>query len=243
MPPRCSLDISSSTDGISRRIRPPSSQPHRPWGEHPSATLLEMASDELESMRPHNPPSGGDGSCPLRPFPLACLYLLREIGGNGACVDCGEADPQWASVTYGALLCLRCCGRHRGLGVEKSFVRSVTMDSWSHSQILSMLEGGNDQLGRFFDRHGLRRRKPEDGNTTTERYRTGAARFYRHHLAEHVNNVSKMGLYLGREANRAGAHKSRVAPSLSKKQGDARKKETKDCVQQREELSVEGLRH
>ena len=38
---------------------------------------------------------------------------------------------------------------------QNSVVKSIGMDGWSHSQIISMLEGGNDQLSGFFVRHSL----------------------------------------------------------------------------------------
>mmetsp|Transcript_38883 Transcript_38883/g.79509 ORF Transcript_38883/g.79509 Transcript_38883/m.79509 type:complete len:182 (-) Transcript_38883:149-694(-) len=37
------------------------------------------------------------------------------------------------------------------------------MDGWSHTQILSMLEGGNDQLSGFFIRHSLSPRAADGG--------------------------------------------------------------------------------
>ena len=55
-------------------------------------------------------------------FPPSCLNLLFSLPGNNKCVDCGEERPDWASVSYGVLLCLNCCGRHRGLGVQVSFL-------------------------------------------------------------------------------------------------------------------------
>ena len=55
-----------------------------------------------------------------------------------ACVDCLTPKPQWASVSFGTLLCLDCAGRHRGLGVHISFVRSVQMDAWKDAQIDAM---------------------------------------------------------------------------------------------------------
>jgi len=138
-------------------------------------------------------------------FPAGCLELLRCIPGNEYCIDCGQADPQWASVSYGILLCLRCSGRHRGLGVQISFVRSISMDGWSHSQVLSMLEGGNNQLSEFFKRHSL---TPESERIdwidpiVDKRYRTKAAMFYRENLALHVQRVISDGVYRGREAAR-----------------------------------------
>ena len=62
------------------------------------------------------------GSCPGRRFPSNCLKLVRSLPGNSRCVDCDEMNPEWASVSYGVLLCLRCSGRHRGLGVNVSQV-------------------------------------------------------------------------------------------------------------------------
>lgn len=38
---------------------------------------------------------------------------LRLLPGNTQCVDCGSADPDWASVTLGIFMCLQCSGQHR----------------------------------------------------------------------------------------------------------------------------------
>ena len=89
-------------------------------------------------------------------FPMACRSLLHELDGNRNCVDCNTArDPEWAAISYGALVCIQCSGRHRSLGVAVSQVRSVSMDHWTHQEIILMLEGGNAQLSGFFARHAL----------------------------------------------------------------------------------------
>lgn len=55
---------------------------------------------------------------------------LLADSNNAHCVDCKRPGAQWASVTLGSFVCIECSGKHRGLGVHISFVRSLTMDSW-----------------------------------------------------------------------------------------------------------------
>lgn len=47
-------------------------------------------------------------------------------------------------------MCLLCSGMHRGLGVQVSFVRSITMDAWSDKQKKYMELGGNEKLKKCF---------------------------------------------------------------------------------------------
>jgi hypothetical protein len=132
-------------------------------------------------------------------FPRNCRKLLYQIPGNSNCVDCGNSNPDWASVTYGVLLCVNCSGRHRSYGVKTSRVRSIAMDAWSHSQVLALLEGGNQQMKQFFQRH---RMNGESTNALDLQYKTKAARFYKTNLDQHVDKVGGSGLYSGREASR-----------------------------------------
>lgn len=77
------------------------------------------------------------------------------------------------------------------------------MDHWSHTQILKMLEGGNQQLGGFFERHSLSSTKGKEAAANlNKRYRTKAAKFYRDGIEKHVDTVTKTGLYRGRRASR-----------------------------------------
>ncbi|CAD7954789.1 unnamed protein product [Amoebophrya sp. A25] len=106
----------------------------------------------------------------------------EENAENTRCVDCGCAHPQWASVNLGCYFCLLCSGQHRGLGVHISFVRSITMDTWSDKQKASMKLGGNARLKRVLLEHGV---NPE--SKISEKYGTKGAEWYRQTLRAEVH--------------------------------------------------------
>jgi Putative GTPase activating protein for Arf len=156
-------------------------------------TILPTAARELEVIRHLTGHTGGASH-----FPTSCHRLVKNLPGNQRCCDCGAANPDWACVSYGTLVCMTCSGRHRSYGVSTSVVRSMTMDAWSHQHVLAMLEGGNSQMKGFFERHDLGNASP----LLSKRYHTKAAQFYKINLQKHVRRVTEHGEYQGREFNR-----------------------------------------
>ncbi|KZP20174.1 ArfGap-domain-containing protein [Athelia psychrophila] len=109
--------------------------------------------------------------------------VKREDLKNKACIDCGNPNPQWASLSFAVFLCLQCAGTHRGFGVHISFVRSVSMDTWQDEQIRRMQLGGNAPFRTFMqsyspaDEGGY-----QDGATSYDTFHCWAATQYREKL-------------------------------------------------------------
>ena len=80
------------------------------------------------------------------------LGAVRGAAGNRHCADCGADDPTWASINLGVVLCTRCAGAHRQLGVHISKVRSLDLDvkEWSEP-LLALMKGlGNECQNRVW---------------------------------------------------------------------------------------------
>ena len=74
-------------------------------------------------------------------------------------------------------MCLECSGRHRALGVHISFVRSVSMDSWTEKQINMMRQGGNDKFNKFLEQYNVKKTMP-----IAQKYNTPASKLYKDRL-------------------------------------------------------------
>ncbi|XP_058499257.1 arf-GAP with coiled-coil, ANK repeat and PH domain-containing protein 3-like isoform X1 [Solea solea] len=79
------------------------------------------------------------------------LQRIQSLPGNEQCCDCSQADPRWASINLGILLCIECSGIHRSLGVHCSKVRSLTLDSWEPELLKLMCELGNSVINHIYE--------------------------------------------------------------------------------------------
>ena len=80
------------------------------------------------------------------------LEQVRRLPGNCECADCGTADPDWASLNLGILVCIECSGIHRRLGCHISKVRSLALDCWPPANVLALqTTGGNLRVNAVWE--------------------------------------------------------------------------------------------
>ncbi|XP_043976230.1 arf-GAP with coiled-coil, ANK repeat and PH domain-containing protein 3 isoform X2 [Gambusia affinis] len=100
------------------------------------------------------------------------LQRIQSLPGNEQCCDCGQADPRWASINLGILLCIECSGIHRSLGVHCSKVRSLTLDSWEPELLKLMCELGNSVINHIYEgsyqEQGLKKPLPSSSRQEKE---------------------------------------------------------------------------
>lgn len=112
---------------------------------------------------------------------------IAGLGGNDKCADCGAADTEWASVSFGIVLCTECSGIHRSLGTHVSRVRSIKMDSWTDNHIKAMRLGGNKKCRDYLQKQGL----DLSSCSIQERYESPVAQKYHQKLKKQVKVVDE----------------------------------------------------
>lgn len=114
---------------------------------------------------------GGDGVGSLAHDPLMAALQQWVDLGNQQCADCGAAQPDWAIINRGALLCMQCAGVHRSLGAHVSKVRSVTLDRWEEHTLGLAASLGNARVNELWEasRDALGIAKPSPQSSRADR--------------------------------------------------------------------------
>lgn len=109
---------------------------------------------------------------------------IFEVEGNKECADCHVKgiykfiimemlltltftfilDPDWASLSFGILICIKCSGIHRSLGVHLSKVRSLALDFWNPEHVELMKCIGNKKSWNIFEESYVH--EESESNTT-----------------------------------------------------------------------------
>ena len=142
-----SAALSSSADSLPSSL-PSSSSSSFPSSASTAATATSASGgDETEG-------GGGDArKQELHGSALseAAIAAVRACGGNGVCAECGAADPEWAVLNFGILICLECSGVHRSLGTHISKVRSLALDRWTPEAVLLLTHLGNTRHNAVYE--------------------------------------------------------------------------------------------
>ena len=97
--------------------------------------------------------------------------LLDPELGNNLCVDCGQENPEWASVNLGVVMCIQCSGVHRYLGAHVSQVRSLYLDTLSQEQEDRITDVGNIAFNLKRETDQLLAIKPQPGEKISVKQR------------------------------------------------------------------------
>ncbi|XP_043923528.1 arf-GAP with GTPase, ANK repeat and PH domain-containing protein 3 isoform X2 [Protopterus annectens] len=97
------------------------------------------------------------------------IQSIRNVRGNGFCVDCDVQNPDWASLNLGSLMCIECSGIHRNLGTHLSRVRSLDLDDWPVELIMVMTSIGNSVANSVWEENVQGCAKPTQDNSREEK--------------------------------------------------------------------------
>ena len=125
-----------------------SKKPGRTGGENiETESIFFEGNDEDDSgegSRPSGDSSRGalfdDGGNPSPSSGVRNPLVAQILDANPVCADCGNTDPDWASLNLGVILCIECSGVHRSLGVHVSKVTNTSGNNSHFSAFFQYIE-------------------------------------------------------------------------------------------------------
>lgn len=97
----------------------------------------------------------------------ATLRALRSAAGghNSRCCDCTARNPGWATLPWGALVCIDCAQLHRSIGRHISQVKSFSSGTylWYPDEVAAMQAMGNGRVNALLAGHPAAPPKPDAG--------------------------------------------------------------------------------
>ena len=84
-------------------------------------------------------------------FQELILENILSFPQNKLCGDCKFPSPDWISLNYGVLVCYKCSGVHRSLGVQNTRVKSVKLDSLTLRQLFLMAYIHNEKANQYWE--------------------------------------------------------------------------------------------
>lgn len=120
----------------------------KPTGKHSFSLVTPYKSFNLSVDSSKDLPLWLDGLTATISSALSCSQVALRLWTNPynkVCGDCGDADPEWASVNLLMVICHSCAGQHRALGTKLSKVRSLKMDNkvWTEPLMQLFVAYGN----------------------------------------------------------------------------------------------------
>lgn len=167
------MPYAGAAPGGAGQFRPPPPPAPAPAPLGPGAAPAAAGPSPYASSAPSSSSPGKEPTLPQEALKPRFETIVVKDPSNNRCFDCGSHDHEWASVSFGILLCITCAGHHRQLGTHISRVRSCKMDSWTERQLSVFNAGGNKRLAEFFKANNV----PDSQGF--QRYGTAAADWYR----------------------------------------------------------------
>lgn len=144
------------------------------------------------------------------------IQAMKNVPGNHSCVDCDAPNPVWATLNYGALICIECSGIHRNLGTHLSRVRSLELDDWSNELVQVMTSIGNKMINSIYEGNLKGKTKPNNNTIRDEKEKWIRAKYEAKQFLAPLQSKDSIGKQLIEAINKQDVYSVVLILSYSK---------------------------